>query len=128
MFKIFVCVSLLIVAASALDGRMESLSSKNFDGKVLKSSEPVMVKFFAPWCGWCKKMAPEFVAAAKQLSGQQVTLAEVDCTKNRPLCSKYGVRGYPTLLVFPKKGSVTSVKYQGSRTSAAFVSYMKKFL
>jgi protein disulfide-isomerase A1 len=87
----------------------------------------VLAEFFAPWCGHCKKLGPEFAAAADTLveSSPDVKLAQIDCTEERDLCSKFEIRGYPTLKVF--KGDEVNVSdYPGQRLSDAIVSYMTK--
>ena len=62
-----------------------------------------MVEFYAPWCGHCKNLAPEWESAAKTLSEAKldppITLANVDATEedNKPLATKYGVKGFPTI-------------------------------
>jgi protein disulfide-isomerase A6 len=99
---------------------------KNFKKIVLESTEVVMVEFFAPWCGHCKKLEPEYRAAAGKLKGL-VKLVAVDCdnSANRELCSRYGVQGFPTIKIFGegKKGAPTD--YQGAREASAIVSTMK---
>ena len=56
----------------------------------------------APWCGHCKKLAPEWDAAADELAeaGERGVLTKVDCTENQELCARFGVRGYLTLKLF----------------------------
>uniref|UniRef100_UPI0037E725B5 protein disulfide-isomerase A3 n=1 Tax=Semicossyphus pulcher TaxID=241346 RepID=UPI0037E725B5 len=82
-----------------------------------------LVEFFAPWCGHCKRLAPEYEAAATRLKGL-VTLAKVDCTSNSNVCSKYGVSGYPTLKIF--RDGEESGPYEGPRTADGIVSFLKK--
>jgi protein disulfide-isomerase-like protein len=95
---------------------------KNFNEIVMKSNHVVMVEFFAPWCGHCKQLAPEYAKAASKLKGL-AKLVAVDCdnSSNRELCSKYGVQGFPTLKVFSagKKGMPSD--YNSERTSKAIV-------
>ncbi|KAL7885609.1 hypothetical protein AOLI_G00059040 [Acnodon oligacanthus] len=83
----------------------------------------ILVEFFAPWCGHCKKLAPEYEAAATRLKGI-VPLAKVDCTANSNVCSKYGVSGYPTLKIF--RDGEESGGYDGPRTADGIVSHLKK--
>uniref|UniRef100_A0A8C7XC83 Protein disulfide-isomerase n=1 Tax=Oryzias sinensis TaxID=183150 RepID=A0A8C7XC83_9TELE len=82
-----------------------------------------LVEFFAPWCGHCKRLAPEYEAAATRLKGI-VPLIKVDCTANSNICSKYGVSGYPTLKIF--RDGEESGPYDGARTADGIVSFLKK--
>ncbi|KAJ4938638.1 hypothetical protein JOQ06_003248 [Pogonophryne albipinna] len=82
-----------------------------------------LVEFFAPWCGHCKRLAPEYEVAATRLKGN-VALVKVDCTTSSNICSKYGVSGYPTLKIF-RDGEETG-PYDGPRTSDGIVSFLKK--
>ena len=58
-----------------------------------------MVEFYAPWCGHCKKLEPEWNAAATKMKGQ-VKFAKVDATENQALAQRFGVQGYPTIKYF----------------------------
>ncbi|OAD67382.1 hypothetical protein PHYBLDRAFT_19447 [Phycomyces blakesleeanus NRRL 1555(-)] len=98
-----------------------SLTEASFD-KALKA-DLALVEFYAPWCGHCKALAPEYETAATELKEKSVTLAKVDCTENEDLCQKYEIRGYPTLKVF-RNGSF--VEYKGPRKADGIVSYMTK--
>jgi protein disulfide-isomerase A6 len=79
-----------------------TLTPENFEEKVLKSDEAWIIEFYAPWCGHCKRLTPEWEAAAKALkkSSPGVNLGAVDADKHRELGSKYGVEGFPTLKIF----------------------------
>ncbi|KAK1804394.1 hypothetical protein P4O66_020422 [Electrophorus voltai] len=94
----------------------------DFDSKI-GDHELILVEFFAPWCGHCKKLAPEYEIAATRLKGT-VALAKVDCTANTNVCSKYGVSGYPTLKIF--RDGEDSGSYDGPRTADGIVSHLKK--
>lgn len=79
---------------------------------------------FAPWCGHCKALAPEYETAATALKEKDIPLAKVDCTEEQELCQKYGVEGYPTLKVF--RGPENNIPYSGQRKADAIISYMTK--
>lgn len=97
------------------------LNSRNFDELVLKSKELWIVEFFAPWCGHCKKLAPEWTKAANNLQGK-VKLGHVDCDSEKSLMSRFNVQGFPTILVFGADKD-TPVPYEGARTASAIESF-----
>jgi protein disulfide-isomerase A1 len=72
---------------------------------------------FAPWCGHCKALAPEYEEAATSLKEKDIRLVKVDCTEEAELCQQYGVEGYPTLKVF--RGADNITPYKGQRKAAA---------
>jgi len=86
--------------------------------------ELVLVEFYAPWCGHCKSLEPEYVKAAAALKGEKVYLAKVDATKEVELAKEYFVQGFPTLMLFRKGVKVGD--YDGGRTSGEIVDYMRK--
>jgi len=80
------------------------LNPSNFDSIVLDSQKDVLVEFYAPWCGHCKQLAPKYELLAKAyINEDDVAITKVDCDKNKDLCSKYDVKGFPTLKWFSKK-------------------------
>ncbi|CAI9265048.1 unnamed protein product [Lactuca saligna] len=97
------------------------LTSNNFDEMVVKSKDLWVVEFFAPWCGHCKKLAPEWKKAAKNLQGK-VKLGHVNCDDEKSLMSRFKVQGFPTILVFgaDKESPIT---YEGARTASAIESF-----
>ncbi|XP_005989802.1 protein disulfide-isomerase A3 [Latimeria chalumnae] len=112
----------LLLAGAALASDVLEFTDDDFQSRV-GEHELILVEFFAPWCGHCKQLAPEYEAAATRLKGI-VPLAKVDCTANSNICSKYGVSGYPTLKLF--RDGEESGPYEGARSADGIVSYLKK--
>jgi protein disulfide-isomerase A1 len=102
---------------------VEQLTQATFDDFV-KTNNLVLAEFFAPWCGHCKALAPEYEEAATSLKEKNIRLAKIDCTEEADLCKTYGVEGYPTLKVF--RGLENISPYNGQRKAAAISSYMVK--
>ena len=81
-----------------------------------------MIEFFAPWCGHCKALAPEYDQAAKALEGI-VNIGAVDADTYKDLGGQYGVNGFPTLKFFGDNKN-SPVDYQGERKSQAIIDFM----
>ncbi|XP_037371285.1 protein disulfide-isomerase A4 isoform X1 [Talpa occidentalis] len=98
------------------------LTKDNFD-EVVSNADIILVEFYAPWCGHCKKLAPEYEKAAKELSKRSppIPLAKVDATTETDLAKKFDVSGYPTLKIF-RKGK--PFDYNGPREKYGIVDYM----
>uniref|UniRef100_A0A0C9S5Z6 protein disulfide-isomerase n=1 Tax=Wollemia nobilis TaxID=56998 RepID=A0A0C9S5Z6_9CONI len=93
-----------------------ALTADTFENEVGKD-KGALVEFYAPWCGHCKKLAPEYEKlGASFKKSKAVLIAKVDCDEHKSLCSKYGVSGFPTLKWFPK-GSLEPKDYKGGRTA-----------
>ncbi|KAI6674554.1 hypothetical protein NL676_002460 [Syzygium grande] len=114
-------VALLLV--SALGDDVLVLTEENFD-KEVGQDRAALVEFYAPWCGHCKKLAPEYEKLGSSFrKAKSVLIGKVDCDEHKSLCSKYGVSGYPTIQWFPK-GSLEPKKYEGPRTVEALAEFV----
>jgi thioredoxin 1 len=84
------------------------VNDANFDAEVLKATEPVVVDFFAEWCGPCKAMAPALDTVAKEMAGK-VKVVKIDVDQSPAITQKYRIQAMPTLMVF-KDGKVASTQ------------------
>jgi len=119
--RILVLVLLAFVAISSAN--VQKLTDANFD-KVVGAGVPAFVEFFAPWCGHCKALAPEYEIVGQNFAKytSSVGVASVDCDANGDLCKRFEVTGYPTLKFFNKDG--TDESYQGGRTADDITSFI----
>ena len=100
------------------------LTDDNFDDLIFNDDSMWLVAFYAPWCGHCKKLLPEWESAATQLRGT-IKLAKIDATAHQKMAQIYQIQGYPTIKIFsPGKGSNKKTEeYQGPRDTAGIVQY-----
>ncbi|HEB78940.1 MAG TPA: thioredoxin TrxA [Rhodospirillales bacterium] len=103
----------------------KQVSDDSFDADVLKSSTPVIVDFWAEWCGPCKQIAPALEELASEM-GDKLTVVKVNIDENPLTPSKYGVRGIPTLMMF-KDGEVAATKI-GALPKTKLVEWVESIL
>lgn len=108
------------------DSKVVKLTEDNFTSLVLNSGDLWIVEFYAPWCGHCKSLAPEFEKAAAALDGV-AKLGAVDMTVNGVVGQPYDVKGYPTLKVFGSNKS-SPEEYSGGRNAKAIIKFVNKQL
>merc|ERR1712029_548415 len=117
--------AIAVLLSSYATAKVPSLTPANYDS--MTDGKTVFIKFFAPWCGHCKKMAPDWEKLSDEWEGNETGLvAEVDCTaEGKPLCEMNSVKGFPTL----KWGDPSSLDdYQGGRTYTDLANFAKKNL
>lgn len=102
---------------------IEAISDAEFDSKVLKSEAPVLVDFWAEWCGPCKAVAPVIASIAEEFNGR-VKFVKVNVDQNPNTPAQFGVRGIPNLILF-KSGSVVASKV-GALTKAELTEFLNE--
>jgi len=110
----------------AEDEAVVTLTTENFEA-FIKENDKVLVEFYAPWCGHCKALAPEYEKAAQQIDADEsisAKLAKVDATVEKDLATKYGVKGFPTLKFFTGDAEAPT-DYSGGRTEPTIIQWLR---
>ncbi|XP_050223629.1 probable protein disulfide-isomerase A6 [Mercurialis annua] len=116
-------VSLLFGLSSVTADDVVVITGDNFD-RIVGKDRNALVEFYAPWCGHCKKLAPEYESLATSFKkAKSILIGKVDCDAHKSLCSKYDVSGYPAIKWFPK-GSLEPKKYEGARTAESLAEFV----
>ena len=106
-------------------GKPVELDASNFSAHVERSTIPVLVDFWAPWCGPSRMMAPAFEAAARQLE-PRVRLAKLNTEAEQALAGRFGIRSIPTLILF--SGGREIARQSGAMDSGSLVSWTRSKL
>lgn len=101
------------------------VSDASFEADVLKADGPVLVDFWAAWCGPCKMIAPVLDELSGELAGK-ITIAKMDVDANKETPAKFNIRGIPTLMIF-KNGQVESMKV-GALSKSQLVEFINSAL
>lgn len=100
---------------------IKHVSDTNFEQDVLHADRPVLVDFWAEWCGPCKAFAPVLDDIAKQYQGK-LTVAKLDIDANPATPGKYGIRGIPTVILY--KGGAVQAQKVGALTKSALTAFL----
>src|SRR5437762_4743862 len=106
-----------------MNENVKHVTDASFDSEVLKAGTPVLVDYWAEWCGPCKMIAPILDEVAKDYAGR-VTVAKLDVDANPGTPAKYGIRGIPTLILF--KGDRKSTRLNSSHRCISYAVFCLK--
>ena len=125
MYKILLLATLVLSTfAWTEEGNVLVLTDEDFP-KITEEFSHILIEFYAPWCGHCKKLAPVYkeVADALKEQGSILRVAKVDATENTKSAADFGVRGYPTLFFFHNG---EKIDYTGQRNKEGMLNWLLK--
>ncbi|MDQ7814418.1 MAG: thioredoxin [Patescibacteria group bacterium] len=103
-----------------------TLTDQNFDQEVIKSATPVLVDFWAPWCGPCRMMAPIIEELAEEIDGSKLKIGKLNVDENGVTAQQFNIMSIPTFLVF--QGGKVVDQFVGGMTKAAFKDKLAKYI
>ncbi len=120
----WIILVLCLAAFAMAEGGVFELTDDNFDSTI-RDHHIVMVKFFAPWCGHCKSLAPEYEKVAQKVKDENkdFVIAELDATKHTKAAGKFEIKGYPTLKLFIDGNPIN---YEGERKADPIFDFIEK--
>uniref|UniRef100_A0A8C6UMD6 protein disulfide-isomerase n=1 Tax=Neogobius melanostomus TaxID=47308 RepID=A0A8C6UMD6_9GOBI len=109
-------------------GPVTVVVGKTFDEIVMDTQKDVLIEFYAPWCGHCKKLEPDYQALGKKYKGEKnLVIAKMDTTANDVPNDSYKVEGFPTIYFAPSNNKQNPVKFEGGdRTLEGFSKFIEK--
>ena len=111
-----IAIVAVILGALCVSAASVALTSATFDEAINDQSKNVFVKFYAPWCGHCQRLAPTWDELADAYAGDDsVVIAKVNLEENRDVADAQGIQGLPTLKLFKKGADKSPVEYNGGR-------------
>ncbi|CAH0522004.1 unnamed protein product [Peronospora belbahrii] len=100
---------------------------KDFQQRVMDNENDVLLEFYAPWCGHCKSLAPQYEELAETFADvESIMIAKIDATANEIDHPGVDVRGFPTVIFFPGKDKQSPIVYEGSRDAEGLAEFLKK--
>lgn len=122
-FFLVAALCLVAVSADEVEDHVLTVTDANIE-QVLADNKNIVIEFYAPWCGHCKRLLPEFAKAASTLKTQNssVKLAKINCDNEKQACGKYEIRGYPTIKYF---ANGAEQPYKGGRSEQTILNWIK---